>query len=60
MIEQLRLYQREGLYHRRISNAEEETMEDQIKIINIMWEGPFRPEDAYEKNEESSDYGVYQ
>ena len=30
------------------------------KIINIMWEGPFSPEDAYEKNDESSDYGVYQ
>lgn len=32
----------------------------EIEIINIKWEGPFRPEDAYEKNDESSDYGVYQ
>ena len=35
-------------------------MKNQVEIINIMWEGPFRREDAYEKNDESSDYGVYQ
>ena len=31
----------------------------EIEIINIMWEGPLRPEKANDKNGET-DYGVYQ
>ena len=34
-------------------------MQAQIEIINIMWEGPLSPEEAYEKKGET-DYGVYQ
>ena len=34
-------------------------MMDEIEIINIMWEDPLTPEEAYEKND-ASDYGVYQ
>ncbi len=34
-------------------------MKDQVEIINIKWEGPLTPEEAYEKND-TSDYGVYQ
>ncbi len=31
----------------------------EIEIINIMWEGPLKPEKANDKNGET-DYGVYQ
>lgn len=34
-------------------------MKAQIEIINIRWEGPLTPEEAYEKNGKT-DYGVYQ
>ncbi len=34
-------------------------MEAQIEIINIKWDGPLTPKEAYKKNK-SSDYGVYQ
>ena len=32
----------------------------EVEIINIMWEGPLTLKAAYEKNDESRDYGVYQ
>lgn len=34
-------------------------MEAQIEIINIEWEGPLTPEEAYKKNG-PCDYGIYQ
>ena len=30
------------------------------KLIRIIWEGPLKPEEAYKKQDELKDYGVYQ
>ena len=48
--------QRKSLYHRQISDTEEERMKAQIEIINIMWEGPLNLEDVKKYTRS----GVYQ